>query len=412
MSLSKNQLTIIPPEIGQLANLETLCLSHTPLTTIPREIGHLANLTFLDLSGNKLTALPPEIGQLANLQTLSLSHNQLTTIPREIGQLANLTFLDLSVNQLTTIPPEISQLATLQALDLSVNQLTTVPPEIGQLANLIFLDLFNNQLIILPPEIVQLSRLENNYDHDNQHTTMSLELRAMNHKIELEYRRPQQSINVSVDRVTKNKENNDNTRLAEPVFKITIAHPLNLSKRFASPFLVQLHLLEVEHIAKEKRLKTLGSQAVTHPYNTDLKFEQVVKIKLHSPDIAFPDPIIKKITSYADSTILGKPLDTCKPGKHLVSISITDNITNTEINSEVFSVSVVDFAFDHVSLPLLSRISTIILALGSFTMFTLTFLEQIDKTLGVTSGTLGGVLSVAIAVNFYNLYQRIRPNTP
>ncbi len=34
---------------------------------------------------NQLTALPPEIGQLTNLQTLYLGDNQLTTLPPEIG---------------------------------------------------------------------------------------------------------------------------------------------------------------------------------------------------------------------------------------------------------------------------------------------------------------------------------------
>lgn len=45
-------------------------------------------------------------------------------------------------------------------------------------------------------------------------------------------------------------------------------------------------------------------------------------------------------------------------------------------------------------------------------MFVLTFLEQIDKTVGLTSGTAAGVLAAAVYANFYNLYQRIRQNTP
>ena len=45
------------------------------------------------LSGNQLTTLPPEIGQLTALTRLNLFDNQLTTLPPEIGQLTALTEL-------------------------------------------------------------------------------------------------------------------------------------------------------------------------------------------------------------------------------------------------------------------------------------------------------------------------------
>ena len=66
----------------------------------------------------------------------------------------------------------------------------------------------------------------------------------------------------------------------------------------------------------------------------------------------------------------------------------------------------------HVSRPLLSKVSTFVLGNGSFTMFILALLEQIDKTVGLTSGTAADVLVVTVYSNSYNLYQQIRPNTP
>ena len=54
-----------------------------------------------------MTSLPPEIGQLTNLQQLNLSYNRLTRLPPEIGQLTNLQELDLSNNPLTSLPPEL-----------------------------------------------------------------------------------------------------------------------------------------------------------------------------------------------------------------------------------------------------------------------------------------------------------------
>ena len=55
--------------------------------------------------------LPPEIGQLTNLNVLNLAGNQLRTLPPEIGELTNLTDLCLAENQLCTLPPEIGQFA-------------------------------------------------------------------------------------------------------------------------------------------------------------------------------------------------------------------------------------------------------------------------------------------------------------
>ena len=110
LDLSYNQLTEeIPPEIGNLTNLEYLSLLYNQLIgSIPPEIGSLTNLTHLNLGSNNLTgSIPPEIGNLTNLTLLYLHENQLTgSIPSEIGNLPNLTYLKLSSNQLSGIIPD------------------------------------------------------------------------------------------------------------------------------------------------------------------------------------------------------------------------------------------------------------------------------------------------------------------
>ena len=88
---------------------------------IPPELGNLTNLERLSLFGNQLTgSLPPELGQLTSLERLYLYDNKLTgTIPSEFGQLASLVILWLSTNNLMgPIPPELGQLPSLTDLTL------------------------------------------------------------------------------------------------------------------------------------------------------------------------------------------------------------------------------------------------------------------------------------------------------
>jgi Leucine-rich repeat (LRR) protein len=122
--LSNRELTVLPPEIGQLTNLRQLALIGNQLTALPPEIGQLTNLETLRLEAKQLTLLPPAIGQLTNLKRLAPAHNQLTALPPEIGQLTNLKTLRLNSNWLTTLPRELADLLSggLE-LDLTSNPL-------------------------------------------------------------------------------------------------------------------------------------------------------------------------------------------------------------------------------------------------------------------------------------------------
>src|SRR5688572_20294954 len=60
--------------------------------------------TFLSLTSLGLTELPPEIGNLTNLQILYLHENSLSNLPAEIGNLNNLQNLYVGSNQLTELP--------------------------------------------------------------------------------------------------------------------------------------------------------------------------------------------------------------------------------------------------------------------------------------------------------------------
>ena len=141
-----NALTgILPPEIGDLANLQLLNLGANELTHLPPEIGNLTNLEWLYLLENQFSSLPTEIGNLINLQVLWLGYNQLSSLPTEIGNLANLRVISLYSNKLSSLPPQIENLDNLQTLQLDYNELSDpIPAALSNLSNLYALSLSNN----------------------------------------------------------------------------------------------------------------------------------------------------------------------------------------------------------------------------------------------------------------------------
>ncbi len=167
LDLSANGLAgSLPPEIGDLANINQLWLGTNQLSgPIPPELGNLANLEALGLDNNQLDGnIPPELGNLANLALLRFDSNQLDgNIPPELGNLANLALLRFDSNQLDgNIPPELGNLANLAYLWLDDNRLDgNIPPELGGLANLAYLSLSSNDLDgSVPAEFGNLAKLE------------------------------------------------------------------------------------------------------------------------------------------------------------------------------------------------------------------------------------------------------------
>ena len=167
LSLTRNQLTgDIPPELSLLTNLQLLALGGNQLSgEVPSSLGNITNLEELYLWGNQLTGpIPVGLGTLNNLHGLHLDGNQLSgEIPAELGSLTKLDWLYLSGNQLTgPIPASLGGLANLEQLSLSQNQLSgAIPTELGGLANLEQLSLSQNQLSgAIPTELGGLANLE------------------------------------------------------------------------------------------------------------------------------------------------------------------------------------------------------------------------------------------------------------
>lgn len=112
-----------------------LSLTGKDLKKLPPEIGQLKNLQILNLNDNKLKALPPEIGDLGNLQVLSLLNNNLRYIPDEFRKLKSLEVLYLGKNKIVEMPVWIGGLGKLRRLDLVSNRMT--PYELNFLKELL-----------------------------------------------------------------------------------------------------------------------------------------------------------------------------------------------------------------------------------------------------------------------------------
>ncbi len=175
LKLSTNQLRgEIPPELGNLISLEMLELIENQLSgTIPSELGNLTNLAGMVLFDNKLRGtIPPELAELDSLRWLVLSKNQLSgPIPPELGRLTDLELLYLWGNQLSgPIPSELGNLTNLTELGLGFNQLSgPIPPELGNLTNLEVLSLWGNKLSgPIPPELENLTNLTLLHLSDNK----------------------------------------------------------------------------------------------------------------------------------------------------------------------------------------------------------------------------------------------------
>ena len=112
----------------------------------------------LSLWTNAIETLPPEIGEMANLQELWLYRNRISVVPPEIGKLkkAQAAVAERELDP-DTLPAELAGCESLQELYIDANQLQTVPEELSGLTDLRKLYLDNNPELELPALLAGLS---------------------------------------------------------------------------------------------------------------------------------------------------------------------------------------------------------------------------------------------------------------
>lgn len=147
----------IPPEIGDLRNLQFLCLSASGITgEIPSRLGELKLLTVLYLDSNHLVGeIPKEIGNLRALRELVLAGNRLRgSIPAELGNLTELRLLNLGWNRVPEdpssglsgeLPSSLTDLDKVSTLILAQNRLTGPIHFLDDMDGLKIMNLSDNQ---------------------------------------------------------------------------------------------------------------------------------------------------------------------------------------------------------------------------------------------------------------------------
>jgi hypothetical protein len=188
----------------------------------------------------------------------------------------------------------------------------------------------------------------------------------------------------------------------------SIKHPRRLSKRLSSKFKIFIYpsedRAEVEKVLREVFDDENWTGSV-HP--SGVGTGDLVVLKLWSADIEFSGGVVKRIEHDINQVTIGaKPKDTCHPGGHAVTLSISRKDTGEEISSVDFTVQVVDFAFDHVSRPLLSNVVSGVSGVFGAVAFVVTLLTDIDTALGLGAGTAALAVAAFFQARVWQLFRR------
>ena len=147
----------MPPEIGNLFNLEQLYLRKNKIREFP-SFEKCCLLKEIDLSINQIKVIESDkLKGLTALVYLNLKDNQIETLPKEIGYLKNLERIDLTNNNLTRYSNSFQALSSKSFKKF----IFSLPAEIALLENFKQLLIYGNALRNIRRDIVNVSLFRN-----------------------------------------------------------------------------------------------------------------------------------------------------------------------------------------------------------------------------------------------------------
>jgi uncharacterized protein YjbI with pentapeptide repeats len=202
----------------------------------------------------------------------------------------------------------------------------------------------------------------------------------------------------------------------EDTYDFSLLHPKKLAKGHSSLLTVRIYLplrrAEIAEKIKRERGQ-VDFELLEKLYESQIRVGTHVIIRPFCPGIDFqPEEIRKFLHKPINLTNINmKPVDECLHGRHEAILTIADVKTGEEFESISFTLMVDDYAFDHVSRPLVSYISAAAGTLSSIAVFTLTFLQQIDLALGMTAGSAAMIFAAFYGIRPSITYTRAVTNS-
>jgi len=136
LMIHESYVTRLPEGLFELRKLESLSVYTANLQEIPAGIAKLGSLRHLTIACGSyhdsvdvilpredvsLHRIPPEIGQLSQLENLCINYTAIADVPAELRELKKLRWLSLSRNRLASAPAVIDELPQLEYVDLDDN---------------------------------------------------------------------------------------------------------------------------------------------------------------------------------------------------------------------------------------------------------------------------------------------------
>ncbi len=128
LKLYHNKLDSLPVELLDLPSLEMFDISRNPLTNEALLlVFEMKQLEHLSISKLRLKKLPPEIGNLINLNYLSIFCNQIDTIPESFGKLQRLEVFNGGNNPRIVVNKSFFEIKSLKRMYWVNNKWDSLP---------------------------------------------------------------------------------------------------------------------------------------------------------------------------------------------------------------------------------------------------------------------------------------------